>query len=874
MLTYLDIKKRKIVRESEKTDSKYADLYASRLKENYKLNYDNLVRECSLSKEAANKYIGTLVEAAESHNSSIDTIIESVVPMVTAEYTGVTNTKVNEALKMNNKCDMILDNHNKLQKMVNLEEFFNDNRREDVTMLADTVTSIVNRLKLPTRGKAQVSLQEFYYLASMYGLDYDSKVITEEIVDVVVATNKDADLPTIDKTVANNGVIDTTTAEPDNSPFRTPEDIDNYFRQYMSSDMRKSVDHFENLFYKIKAGAYGNVFDDKYVEALNTIFTKLGELFSEAISNRDLDASDVKRVIAKLDIAITKQEFMANNKAVNPDVCANFVKLLEMTRRLRDTLADIVTTSYSHSNISVMEGAVTIEGLKKASKKVFKRENLLHAIAVADKRLSDYTKDWNKKAANTCTKIRNWVFDNDSDVLEAVDMETGAIDYVVESYYFENGVDDEVKEGADDVCSNVNITDLYNTDYRMYYVASENILEYHLKGDTIIEETDDCFLGESVACYINDLLALAEDFEELRVPDSSDIASFISENPGYTNAIIELCGYSGIDRETLDDILIFAEEGSVNKKILFNYDTYTCPTTECQLEALHMLSEIVFSEDIDEDEDDDYELGDWSDEDFLDDEEYLEEKQMVKITKHPDPNKQIKRAENDNNMKARVQAQLDKAQQIKAKANAKGADFKSAGADDSSDAVKMAGGEKEQKEKKPIKINLNSVILAIHGFKKKIKDLSAKEQQMCRNADAAFERFVNSVKKMFVSDRRESIIKGSVIPSFSQCIKLSIPLLGLAYINPLFAIIALIGAIGVSKALTKKERALLLDEIETELEVIEKEIQIAESKNQMKKLRALLKTKKDLQRQYQRIKYNIRIGKDLVPSRVGTPGND
>ena len=69
----------------------------------------------------------------------------------------------------------------------------------------------------------------------------------------------------------------------------------------------------------------------------------------------------------------------------------------------------------------------------------------------------------------------------------------------------------------------------------------------------------------------------------------------------------------------------------------------------------------------------------------------------------------------------------------------------------------------------------------------------------------------------------------------------------------------------MSKRLTKRERLLLLDEIETELDVIEKEISIAESDGNMKNYRALLKYRKDLQRQYQRIKYNIRVGKDILP---------
>ena len=69
----------------------------------------------------------------------------------------------------------------------------------------------------------------------------------------------------------------------------------------------------------------------------------------------------------------------------------------------------------------------------------------------------------------------------------------------------------------------------------------------------------------------------------------------------------------------------------------------------------------------------------------------------------------------------------------------------------------------------------------------------------------------------------------------------------------------------MSKKLKKKERLLLLDEIETELTVLEKEIAAAESDGNMKKYRALLKYQKDLQRQYQRIKYNIRVGKDILP---------
>ena len=119
-----------------------------------------------------------------------------------------------------------------------------------------------------------------------------------------------------------------------------------------------------------------------------------------------------------------------------------------------------------------------------------------------------------------------------------------------------------------------------------------------------------------------------------------------------------------------------------------------------------------------------------------------------------------------------------------------------------------------------------------------------------------------------ISDRREAIIKGSVIPSFSKCIKISIALAAIGVIsgNPLVPLGIAIAGFATSKKLTQRERVLLLDEIETELEVVEKEISLAESRNQLKKYRTLLKYKKDLQRQYQRIRYNIRVGKDILPN--------
>ena len=52
---------------------------------------------------------------------------------------------------------------------------------------------------------------------------------------------------------------------------------------------------------------------------------------------------------------------------------------------------------------------------------------------------------------------------------------------------------------------------------------------------------------------------------------------------------------------------------------------------------------------------------------------------------------------------------------------------------------------------------------------------------------------------------------------------------------------------------------MVIDEIEIELKMCEKYIEIAESKNDMKALKKLLTIQRELERQRQRIKYNMKI---------------
>lgn len=160
---------------------------------------------------------------------------------------------------------------------------------------------------------------------------------------------------------------------------------------------------------------------------------------------------------------------------------------------------------------------------------------------------------------------------------------------------------------------------------------------------------------------------------------------------------------------------------------------------------------------------------------------------------------------------------------------------------------------------------LSKLKLLFQLAKEKGKDLSTKEKAFWRNADIYTSAFMRNIEKAMTSDRREGIIKGSLIPSFSKCMKSAIAIGAISFVNPVLGLITAMGMIGVSKKLNRREKQLIYDEIETELKVVEKEIEMANNDGDMKKYRCMLQYQKKLERERQRIKYGIKAhGRDAV----------
>ena len=152
----------------------------------------------------------------------------------------------------------------------------------------------------------------------------------------------------------------------------------------------------------------------------------------------------------------------------------------------------------------------------------------------------------------------------------------------------------------------------------------------------------------------------------------------------------------------------------------------------------------------------------------------------------------------------------------------------------------------------------NSLKLAGEKLKKGIQKAADADKTISKNIDSSMSAFTRAAERAMTNDRRDAIIKGSVIPSASKVIKGAI-MAGAAWLvlGPAVAVIGVLGYLGVSKKLNDKQRKALIDEIEIELKMCQKYIDLAESKNDLKALKKLYTIQRELEKQRGRIKYRI-----------------
>ena len=152
----------------------------------------------------------------------------------------------------------------------------------------------------------------------------------------------------------------------------------------------------------------------------------------------------------------------------------------------------------------------------------------------------------------------------------------------------------------------------------------------------------------------------------------------------------------------------------------------------------------------------------------------------------------------------------------------------------------------------------NTLRVASLKLKQAMTKMSDKAKASAKGIDVAMNNLTKSVERAFTNDNRESVIKGSILPSAHKILGLALAAAGLWAVHlPVLAVSLVLGYVGVSKHFKAKERQDVADEIEIELKMCNEYIEQAKAKNDMKALKELLMIQRTLTRQHQRIVYNM-----------------
>lgn len=152
-----------------------------------------------------------------------------------------------------------------------------------------------------------------------------------------------------------------------------------------------------------------------------------------------------------------------------------------------------------------------------------------------------------------------------------------------------------------------------------------------------------------------------------------------------------------------------------------------------------------------------------------------------------------------------------------------------------------------------------NIKLLSNKLRKTMQKASDIDKEASRKIDSSINMFVTGMQRAVKNENREAIIKGSVLPSASKIVKAAILDTGVALVNPAIAIILAVGQFALSKKMKKKERQLVLDEIEIEIEMCKRYLRQAEDQNDLEAQKKILRIQRNLERQKQRIQYNMKI---------------
>ena len=743
--------------------------------------------------------------------------------------------RIKERITKNKISDRIIENHNIITEVFDISNYVSEYSRCDLNLLVEKVCNIVDQFDSKLYAKVNTAIEETVYLFQKEEIPYSERDIVDKITEYFMVDNiTPSDISNIYKVVTENHCIDVVGTNNKEKaydklikeylciPYKNPKKFHSLVESVLNLETIDVIKGFPSLL---------GIFDTMIIKenelvpvlldsiTINEIYDHIQKKINEPYY-RDLLTSINEDIATVLKRNMQPLQEFSDSIVINMHIYND--KLIELKESIDNEL-DIV---YPYTNIqNMIESTNSIISLNEF--KLFKFNNLLNTAWKIDRFLAEKIKGLKVKTKGKIKGIKG-------KVKELLGLKESVYDMINDNHYI-------------DYCTSIieldtscGMTDCHKVleetcDYINRYIVEDGMKVYYIihPGKAEIHLKEDC----KVKCN-------KEESEEIENNTTEDVIE------GFIDSIHSRDIMMGIDPKPINDIVeeamwTFSRNDDI---ILFDFFVEACGILGVELSTIKELKERICDEVLD------------GTEFFMETIDIINNYEACENTPfnicmeaYSLINSILEDTNNSSNDKEKRFKETDR-KVNKLKQNKEETD--------KDNNNKKEINNKEKKKVDPV----TNIKLYFQGLKKSVKDLGSKGKQLTNNANAAFDRLARACKDALVSDRREAIIKGSVIPSFSKSCKLAVGLAGIAkFASPAAALVTAIGGLAASKSLTKKERALLLDEIDVELEMIEKEIQLAESKNQLKKLRKLMLIKKDLQREYQRIKLNIRIGKDIIP---------
>lgn len=845
-------------------------------------------------KELATKFTDNILPYVENLS-----YVEYYTSALRESFCKSVNNMISNRIKKLKSCDRILKNHDVICEQFDTDHFVEEKRNKGVRYIAKEICKFICKEADDFTRCQQLDavLTETSYVLQKNSVPYNGKALVRAVTEyfLMLPDNKQQDLMAYKNVLLTHEsirdkdlgtvayfleVVDTTNSQIilNMNKFKTSTDKDIYaFCDFIKTIPCEEVvyrsdflNHFGILLMFIQEFLLDPIYDVKHIlqTALVSIpYTIENKMHMNPIAytREELDQliyfyrNAIEHI--NMELADIPDKERSDNLCMFKDVCIKSCNIIDPLRGMvypKDALSDVCEIAFLTENCKE-EKPCTIYEFR------FKFNNILKIAQEAEEFIKTKGKALMDKIAGIRLRKKHKKI-SETTIYECL-TENNTCDICIGLFEFEEPFRTlyKVHDVMTEMCNHINknIIPRNNKNHvRCYYMVNEGYAEIHL------EDVSSIIVDEIAKMEINENLYFTEEFkvrsleleETANLLESVDI-DFMENIVPYIESrintldedamvtLIEAMGYiENVELKDLDHIADsyinanLESDYKISKAVVEAYSVkkeYNSIPLEIQSEACDIVGALL-------------EADEEKKESFK---ERINKK--IKDEKFKSVSKKISKMDDKLERMEKTKKTID---DLAEKENARDEER----AKKKEERLQKREARKEERQQKMDEF-LNNLKLFSKGLKAKMKDMSSKEKEISRNLDMNFNRLYNGCKNALISDRREAIIKGSIIPSFSKSIKLAIGLAGITALNPVAGAATAIGGIAMSKNLTRKERLLLLDEIDTELEVLEEEISNAKSKNNTKKLRKLLQYKKDLQRQYQRIKYNVRIGKDLLP---------